>query len=75
LLGSEAKLSYLGHGLMENRNRLLVRTMVTQADGTAERDAALLMAWKTTAKLPGSRRITLGGDQNYDTRDFVSTVR
>jgi len=73
--GSEAKLSYLGHGLMENRNGLLVRTMVTQADGTAERDAALLMAWKTTAKLPGSRRITLGGDKNYDTRDFVSTLR
>jgi transposase len=73
--GSEAKLSYLGHGLMENRNGLLVRTMVTQADGTAERDAALLMAWKMTAKMPGSRRITLGGDKNYDTRDFVSTVR
>jgi transposase len=73
--GSEAKLSYLGHGLMENRNGLLVRTMVTQADGTAERDAALLMAWKTTAKLPGSRRVTLGADKNYDTRDFVSTLR
>jgi hypothetical protein len=60
---------------MENRNGLLVRTMVTQADGTAERDAALLMAWKTASKLPASRRITLGGDKNYDTRDFVSTVR
>ena len=33
------------------------------------------MAWKTTAKLPGSRRLTLGADKNYDTRDFVSTVR
>lgn len=40
----EAKLSYLGHGLMENRNRLLVQTMVTQADRTAERNTALLMA-------------------------------
>ena len=69
--GSEAKLSYLGHGLMENRNGLLVRTMVTQADGTAERDAALLMA----SQIPGSRRVTLGADKNYDTRDFVSTVR
>jgi transposase len=69
--GSEAKLSYLGHGLMENRNGLLVKTMVTQADGTAERDAALLMAWK----IPGSRRVTLGADKNYDTRDFVATVR
>ena len=62
--GTEAKLSCLGHGLMENRNRLLVRTMVTQADGTAERDAALLMAWKTTAKMPRTRRVTLGGDKN-----------
>ena len=69
--GSEAKLSYLGHGLMENRNGLLVMTMVTQADGTAERDAALLMA----SKIPGTRRVTLGADKNYDTRDFVSTAR
>ena len=73
--GSEAKLSYLGHGLMENRNGLLVRTMVTRADGTAERDAALLMAWKTVSKMPSTRRITLGGDKNYDTGDFVSTLR
>ena len=73
--GAEAKLSYLGHVVMENRNGLLVRTMVTQADGTAERDAALLMAWKTTAKMPRTRRVTLGADKNYDTRDFVSTVR
>jgi hypothetical protein len=40
--GSEAKMSYLGHALMENRHGLLVDTMVTLADGTAERDAALL---------------------------------
>jgi hypothetical protein len=73
--GSEAKLSYLGHVLMENRNGLLVRTMVTQADGTAERDAALLMAWKTTEKMPPTRRVTLAGDKNYDTQDFVSTMR
>jgi transposase len=73
--GSEAKLSYLGHVLMENGNGLLVRTMVTQADGTAERDAALLLAWKTTAKMPPTRRVTLAGDKNYDTQDFVSTVR
>lgn len=73
--GGEAKLSYLGHGLMENRNGLLVRTMVTQADGTAEREAALLMAWKTVEKMPATRRVTLAGDKNYDTRDFVATVR
>jgi len=73
--GSEAKLSYLGHGLMENRNGLLVRTMVTQADGTAEREAAMLMAWQTVQKMPATRRITLAGDKNYDTREFVATVR
>ena len=69
--GTEAKLSYLGHVLMENRNGLLVRTMVTQADGTAERDAALLMV----SKIPGAKRVTLGGDKNYDTQDFVTTAR
>jgi transposase len=69
--GAEAKLSYLGHALMENRNGLLVRTMVTHADGTAERDAALLMA----SKIRGNRLVTLGGDKNYDARDFVDTLR
>jgi len=69
--GSEARLSYLGHVVMENRNGLLVRTMVTQANGTAERDAALRMS----SKIPRTRRITLGGDKNYDTRDFVGALR
>ncbi len=61
--GTEAELSCLGHGLMENRNGLLVRTMVTQAGGTAERGAALLMAWKTTAKRPRTRREGAGRRQ------------
>ena len=69
--GSEAKLSYLGHGLMENRHGLLVKTRVTLADGTAERDAALGMA----KKMAGCKRLTLGGDKNYDTRDFVRELR
>ena len=50
--GSEAKLSYLGHVLMENRNGLLVQTFLTEADGRAERDAAMLMA----EKIPGGKR-------------------
>jgi hypothetical protein len=41
---SEAKLSYLGHVLMENRNGLLVQTFLTEANGRAEREAAMLMA-------------------------------
>ena len=42
--GSEAKLGYLGHVLMENRNGLLVQTFLTEANGRAEREAAMLMA-------------------------------
>jgi transposase len=69
--GSEAKLSYLGHGLMENRNGLLVGTLVTPADGRAERNAARLLA----EKIPGIKRVTLGADKNYDTREFVRELR
>jgi transposase len=70
--GAEAKLSYLGHVLMENRNGLVVDTTLTRATGTAEREAALEMA----ARIPGgTRRVTLGGDKNYDTRDFVDKLR
>jgi transposase len=69
--GSEAKMSYLGHALMENHHGLLVDTMVTQADGTAERDAALLMA----SQIPGVQQVTLGGDKNYDTQEMVRDLR
>jgi len=69
--GSEAKLSYLGHVLMENRNGLLVQTFLTEANGRAEREAAMLMA----EAIPGGRRVTLGGDKNYDTQEFVRELR
>jgi IS5 family transposase len=69
--GSEAKMSYLGHALMENRHGLLVDTMVTLADGTAERDAALLMA----SRIAGEKQVTLGGDKNYDTQEMVRELR
>jgi len=69
--GSEAKLAYLGHLLMENRNGLIVDAMVTAATGTAERDAALTML----GELPDDGRITVGGDKNFDTRDFVHSSR
>jgi transposase len=71
--GQEAKLSYLGHTLVENRNGLIAAAMTTQADGMAERDAALLMLQELTRKRSG--RITAGADKAYDTRDFVTTVR
>src|ERR1700724_1709430 len=61
--GSEAKMSYLGHALMENRHGLLLDTMVTSADGTAERDAAVLIA----SQISGVTQVTLGIAKNYDT--------
>ena len=71
--GKESKLSYLGHALVENRNGLIAAAMVTHADGYAERDAALLMlAEKQQGR---ARRITVGADKAYDTKDFVRTVR
>jgi transposase len=71
--GKEAKLAYLGHTVVENRNGLIVEAMATHADGTAERDAALLLLADLTEENP--RRITVGADKAYDTRDFVSTAR
>ena len=69
--GSEAKLGYLGHALMENRNGLLVQTFLTEANSRAERDAALLMA----EAIPPGKRVTVGGDKNYDTQEFVRELR
>jgi len=71
--GKESKLSYLGHALVENRNGLIAAAMVTHADGYAERDAALLMLDRKQKNR--SRRITVGADKAYDTRDFVTTLR
>jgi transposase len=62
--GQEAKLSYLGHVLMENRNGLIVDAMVTQADGTAERDAAMLMLHKRWKQ--HRRMRTLAADKDED---------
>jgi transposase len=69
--GQEAKLGYLGHVLMENRNGLAVDTRLTRATGTAEREAA----WAMVPKPGGGKRVTLGGDKNYDTQDFVKQLR
>ena len=69
--GKEAKLSFLGHVLMENRNGLVVDRRLTAATGTAEREAALEML----SHRPGNRRKTLGADKNYDTKEFVKGCR
>ncbi len=69
--GAEAKLGYLGHVLTENRNGLVVDVRLTQASGTAERQAAEAMI-SGKAK---SRSVTLAGDRGYDTKSFVATMR
>ena len=56
---------------MENRNGLLVQTFLTEANGRAEREAAMLMA----EAIPRGKRVTLGGDKNYDTQEFVRELR
>jgi transposase len=66
--GTTAKLSYSQHALMENRHGLLVDLRIAEANGTAERDTAIqMLEWE----LPGSKRITVGGDKGYDTKQFV----
>jgi transposase len=72
--GTGAKLCYMGHVLMENRNGLVVDAETTRVSGYAERLAALAMI-DTMAEGNGGRRITLGADKGYDTRDFVDELR
>lgn len=69
--GQEAKLSYAGHVLMENRHGLIVDIMLTQADGRAERRAALEMLDRQERP----QRVTLGADKGYDTADFIAGCR
>ena len=69
--GKEAKLSYNGNLLIENRNGWIVTTELFQANGTAERDAALMML----EQIPGEYRVTVGADKAYDTQDFVAECR
>jgi transposase len=70
--GMEARLCFIGHGLMENRSGLLVDARLTRVSGHAERLAALDMIepW-------GDRpwAITLGADRGYDAADFVEELR
>ena len=70
--GQEAKLCFMGHGLMENRHGLLVDACLTLADGHAERVAALHMI---EARADRPRAITLGADKAYDCQDFVNELR
>jgi transposase len=69
--GKEARLSYTGNLLVENRNGFIVCTELFQSNGTAERDAGLVML----EQIPGGNRVTVGADKGYDTRDFIKECR
>ena len=69
--GKEAKLSYQGHVLMENRNGLVTETRLTPATGTAEREAAVAMI----EQMADGQPVTVGADKGYDTREFVRNLR
>ena len=70
--GREARLCFMGHALMENRNGLVVDGCLTQATGHAERIAALHMIEPRAER---GTRVTLGADKGYDTQDFVNELR
>jgi transposase len=71
--GKESKLCFMGHALMENRHGLVVQAEATEADGHAERKAALEMIDR---QAPGtSNQLTLGADKAYDAREFVADLR
>lgn len=70
--GKEAKLCFIGHALMENRNALFVDACLTKADGHAERVAALHMIEPRAER---TKRITLAADKGYDAEDFVNELR
>ena len=69
--GGEARLCYMGHVLMENRNGLVVDARLTIASGTAEQEAAVEMV----QAVPGSHRITVGMDKAYDQSKCVQGMR
>jgi transposase len=71
--GKEAKLVFEGHGLMENRNGFLADVLVTQASGTAERDAVPILL--DQARERSFHPKTLGADKNYDTKGCVAAMR
>jgi transposase len=69
--GKEAKLSYAGHVLMDNREGLAVGACVNQPTGCAEPEAAIVLV----QELPGRGRVTLGADKGYDRKEFIQELR
>lgn len=71
-LGKEAKLCFMAHTVNENRNNLIMETLLNQATGTAEREASLEMVDKIK---PPSKKITLAGDKGYDVKEYTEELR
>jgi transposase len=71
--GREARLCYVGHALTENRNGLIVEAELTQASGTAEREAGLRLLGRQRGRRRG--RLSVGADKGYDVKGFVADVR
>jgi transposase len=73
----EARPSYLGHVLTENRNGLIVQACVTQSATRAEREAGLQMLRRIPRKQEGGevRPITLGGDKGFQEEKFIAELR
>ena len=67
--GKASQLCFIGHILTENRNGICVDVELTQANGRAEREAALTMVTRSTD--PNRRRVTLGADKGYDAAEFL----
>ena len=72
-LGKEAKLSHMGHALGENRNGLIMAITVTEANGTAERSAALAMLDGLQATQAVQPK-TLGADKGFDSGEFFQEL-
>ena len=68
--GTESKLCYAGHVLMDKRHGLAVDSRLTEATSRSEREAGLEMADRIAF-----RRATIGGDKGYDTAGFVEGLR
>jgi len=75
----EARPSYLGHVVMENRNGLIVKPCVTQSGTREEPAAALAMLREIVAKVRRSGKaeaeITVGADKAYQVKGFIEGLR
>ena len=72
--GKEARLCYAGHSLIENRNGLITQCEITQASGTAEREAGLRLLEKERGRR-GRGRMSVAADKGYDAKGFVAGAR